>query len=220
MLDMNPTTLSKFNVWLVDDERDIFAMMLPGMTHEPSVRLFRWYPNCDSALTAVTEEPAPDVIILDINMPGMNGVDAIPLFQKTYPSAKIIMLTVDRGMQNIIRATTSGVSGYLLKPFNIDEVLAACKRALTGGMPLDPDVAAKLIQQFPMRQRSLRDFKLTSVEQRIVELIVDGATNPRIAVQQKITLATVKSHINHVFTKLNVKNRSQLISKVLKERLF
>lgn len=208
-----------FSLWLVDDEREIYAAMLPGIQRERAVRNLRWFPACQPALDSLHCDPAPDILLLDINLSGTNGVDAIPLFRAACPGTKIIMLTVDRKTETVLRAAASGISGYLLKPFRIEEVLNACRRALDGGIPLDPDVSAQIIRELPRAYRSLNEYGLTTMEQRVARGVVEGMTNRGIAASCGVSEETIKTHLKKIFVKFAVHSKTQLAAKILTERL-
>jgi two-component system, NarL family, nitrate/nitrite response regulator NarL len=209
-----------FSLWLIDDEREIYAAMLPGIQHEKEIKKFRWFPGCQPALEAVRFDSPPDILLLDVNLGGMNGVDAIPLFQSAIPATKIIMLTIERRTDNVLRAATSGVGGYLLKPFRIEDVVTACHRALAGGIPFDPDVTAQLIREIPHPYRSLNDYRLTTMEQRVVQGVVKGLTNVLIGDSCGVGEETIKTHLKKIFCKLGVHSKTQLTAKILSERLL
>lgn len=157
----------------------------------------------------------PDVILLDIELPGISGVDAIPKLKKLTPSAYIIMLTVYEQDMMIFRALANGASGYLTKDTPHTKILSSIKDVLTGGGPMSSNIARMVIQSF---QRS-EDSPLTPRETEVLEQIATGKSRKRIADELFIDLETVKSHIKNIYSKLNVHSKADAI-KLAKDNKF
>lgn len=157
----------------------------------------------------------PDVILLDIELPGISGIEAIPKLHKLVPDAYIIMLTVYEQEMNIFRALGSGASGYLTKDASHEKILASIREVMEGGGPMTSNIAKMVIQSFKRNEES----PLTKRETEILEEIATGKSRKRIAEELFIDLETVKSHIKNIYSKLNVHSKADAI-KLAKDNKF
>ncbi len=161
-----------------------------------------------------------DVLLLDINLPSMSGIEAIPLIRERFPNLKIIMLTIFDDDDNIMNAILAGADGYLLKKTAPPQVLNSLKTCIAGGSPMTPGIAKKVLSLFkkhiPVKND---DFSLTQREMEILNLLVDGWENQAIADKLFISVQTVRNHIRHIYDKLQVHSKSQAVVKAIRERL-
>ena len=179
--------------------------------------------EAEDAVSALrlAESAAPDVILLDIRMPGMGGVETARLLSRQYPAAKILMLTSFDDEEYVAGALQAGAHGYLLKNIS-DETLAGAVRAVyRGERVLSPAVMDQMVQQFTeySRERALHDAGLTDDEGRILSLLVAGASNPKIAAQLYLSETTVKRKLQDIFEKLGVSTRAQLAAEAVRRSL-
>jgi len=161
-----------------------------------------------------------DVLLLDINLPNLSGIEAIPLIRERFPDIKIIMLTVFDDDDNIMNAILAGADGYLLKKTAPPQILSSLKTCIAGGSPMTPGVAKKVLTLFkkhiPVKND---DFSLTQRETEILNLLVDGLENQAIADKLFISVQTVRNHIRHIYDKLQVHSKSQAVVKAIREGL-
>lgn len=157
----------------------------------------------------------PDVILLDVELPGISGIDAIPKLKKLVPDAHIIILTVYEQELMIFRALAGGASGYLTKDTPHKKILTSIKEAMDGGGPMSSNIARMVIQSFQRSEES----PLTPRETEILEQISTGKSRKRIAEELFIDLETVKSHIKNIYSKLNVHSKADAI-KLAKDNKF
>jgi DNA-binding NarL/FixJ family response regulator len=162
----------------------------------------------------------PDVLLLDINLPRMSGLEAIPIFKNKWLDTKIIMLTILEDEYNIMTAIKNGADGYILKKTNPQKILDAIQQVYDGGAALTPMVAKQVLSFFKPLQKDLQSVSvLTKREQEILSYIVSGITNERIATEMFISTQTVRNHIKNIYVKLHVHSKAQVVAKALKEKM-
>jgi DNA-binding NarL/FixJ family response regulator len=162
-----------------------------------------------------------DVILLDINLPGMTGIEAIPIIKQKYPGQKIIMLTILEDDYHILEAIKNGADGYILKKSSPNKILDAIQQVYEGGAALTPMIAKQVMAFLkPEVARSGSPSNLTAREKEILLLITRGMTNELIAVQLFISVQTVRNHIKNIYDKLQVHSRAQVVVKAFKEKLI
>jgi len=161
-----------------------------------------------------------DVLLLDINLPGLSGIEAIPIFKRHQPELKIIMLTIFEDDHHILEAIKSGADGYILKKSSPHKILDAIQQVYDGGGALTP-IVAKQVMEFlkPPASRYESTAMLTQREKEILVLITDGMTNDAMGEQLFISAQTVRNHIKNIYDKLQVHSRAQVVVKAIKENL-
>jgi DNA-binding NarL/FixJ family response regulator len=191
---------------IIEDDKTIREgyTFLIGQTEGYSV--VNAYPSFEEAAKKIIAD-APDVILLDIELPGTNGVEAIPKLKKLVPRANILIITVYESEKSIFDALSNGASGYLTKNTPADKIIESIKEVQQGGGPMSVSVAKVVINSF----RKNQDSPLSKRETQILELIYNGKSRTQIAIELFIDLETVRSHIKNIYTKLDVNSRADAI---------
>ena len=159
----------------------------------------------------------PDVVLMDIKMPNLDGIKACRLLKKAQPNVQVIMLTVMDDESHVIDAITAGASGYILKSMSINELLRAIKLAVEGKSLLHPSATKQLINEFKkLNDDGTTRFHISDRELEVLQLLAYGHTNKEIAKDLSISQQTVKSHVIHIFQKLSASDRTEAVAIALR----
>jgi len=176
--------------------------------------------SCSSVEDALETATDTDVMLLDISLPGMPGLEAIPLFRQKFPLQKIIMLTILEDDHHIFEAIKNGADGYILKKSSPNKILDAIQQVYEGGAALTPMVAKQVMAFLkPEPARPGSPSGLTPREKEILSHITNGLTNEIIADRLFISVQTVRNHIKNIYEKLQVHSRAQVVAKAFKDKL-
>ena len=178
------------------------------------------YGSVEEALRAgASAQPA--VVLLDIGLPGMSGIEGIPLLRKLWPEAAILMLTVFSDDMRVMDAICAGAHGYLLKKTPPAKILEALNQAAEGGSPISPEVARIVLKLFRLgRPARGGDYHLTPHESRLLALLVEGHSYKTAAAALGVSINTIGFHVRKIYEKLEVHSKSEAVSKALRERLL
>jgi DNA-binding NarL/FixJ family response regulator len=164
----------------------------------------------------------PDVILMDIEMTGITGIEATKLIKKEFPSIRILIQTVFEDDAKIFEALCAGANGYILKNTSPVKMLEAVADVQNGGVAFNPNVAAKvamLFQQYIAPMKTVADYQLTEREKEILHLLTEGMPMPRIAEKIFLSYHTVRDHVKNIYQKLHVASATEAVAKALKEKL-
>ena len=209
--------MKKTNIMLVEDNPDYRQAVSLALADESWIENMRIFGAAEVALRALQtgqQEPAPGIILLDIGLPGLSGVEVIRDFQSLCPQAQIIMLTQSRDQADVIEAIRQGAAGYLLKSASMDQLIEGIRTVMEGGTPLDPSVARHLIDAISGQRHQVADgIELSPRELEVLRLMGEGMLKKQIADVLKISEHTVAFHVKHVYQKLDVNNSPAAIDK-------
>jgi DNA-binding NarL/FixJ family response regulator len=201
---------------LVTDDHPVVRAGLSGMlSSEPDFEVVGEAQNGKEAV-AFVGELKPDVVLMDLRMPEMDGVTAIGHIKSDHPDVHILVLTTYESDADILRAIETGATGYLLKDTPREELFGAIRTVAQGQSPLAPGVAARLMQ----RVRDPEEEGLSTREIEVLELVAHGTSNKEIAKQLWVSETTVKSHMLHIFDKLGVTDRTAAVTEALKRGII
>lgn len=173
--------------------------------------------SVEEMLEYLEEHTPPDVILMDIQLPGMSGIKGMSLIKEKYEDVDIIMLTVYHDSHKIFNALRAGASGYLLKHTSLPEIKDSILKLIEGGAPMSPQIARKVINHFQENApKKNADSDLTPREHDIVNGLVDGLSYKMIADRYDISIDTVRAHIRNIYKKLHVNSKAEVIAKSLK----
>ena len=208
------------SIWLVEDNHTFRSTLARVLGRVDGMECTQHFANAEDAQDALQGGAVPDVILLDVELPGRNGIEAIAQIKSTSPSTRVIMLTVFDDHEKVFRAICAGASGYLLKTSSVERIVESVREALDGGAPMTPRVAKSVLEMFARLGRPAQDYGLTQREQTILELMVAGLIKKEIADRLSLSYHTADTHLRNIYTKLHVHTRAGAVAKALKERLF
>ena len=172
-------------------------------------------------IPALDTEKGPDIILLDLNLPGITGLDALPELKKLLPEAKVIILTQSDMQRDVLRAIELGASGYLLKASSIPQLLDGIEAVHKGGATLDPGLASLIINSLRKRtSKTERAVELSKREMQVLTLIAEGSVQKQIAHQLNLSNHTVNEYIANIYKKLNVHNAPAAVAKAYRSGLI
>jgi DNA-binding NarL/FixJ family response regulator len=217
---------------IFEDNSDFRESLLHLFRFTPDVEVIGAYPDCTEVRKAVSQLK-PEVVLMDIDMPGMNGIEATAIVKEVSPTTQVVMLTVSEEEDRIFQALRNGATGYLLKKSGPDELVDSVRLVHKGGSPMSPAIARKVLQFFHLTNTisqkpaaaTVRTIEndddglstgLTPREQEILEALVDGLSYKMIAAKHFISTDTVKNHIQGIYRKLHVNSKGEAISYALK----
>jgi DNA-binding NarL/FixJ family response regulator len=210
-------------VWLVEDST-MFAEGVQWMIDSvEDMACSGFFLSVEDAFTALDEGSLPDVILLDVQLPGMDGIAAVGVFRQRAPEAKVIILTAFDDADKIFRAACAGASGYILKSSGIDRIDESIRQVLDGGASMSPGVAMKVLEAFAKiepAQTESDDYNLTPREIEILRLLADGLVKKEIASSLGIVLSTVSTHLERVYVKLHVNTNTGAVAKALRKGII
>lgn len=176
------------------------------------------FENCNDVAKQVAKLQ-PDVVLMDIHMPGTDGLEGLKIIRGNAPATQVLMFTVFDDNEKIFQAICNGASGYLLKKTPPAKILEAIEDAYNGGAPMTSSIAKKILQMFPKTPaRSAEIDKLSSREQEILQLLMNGFSYKMIAAELNITIETVRTHIKRIYEKLHVHSAQEAINKIFPDR--
>ena len=200
-----------------DSLRDSVAMLL----HENAdFTLAGAYSHCLDVIENI-KETKPDVVLMDIDMPGMNGIEGVKLVRKNFPTVQVLMLTVFDDDEKVFAAIKAGAGGYILKNAEPDNLLHAISEVYNGGAPMTPNIARKVLQQFQtFLPEEKKDYNLSMREKEVLALLVEGLSYKMIAGKLNITYDTVRAHMKKINAKLHVASMTEAVAKAINQKLF
>lgn len=201
-------------VSIIEDDETIREGYAYLIGNTPGYKVISTYPSVEDALKKLGADD-PDVLLLDVELPGMSGIDGLPKIKKVIPETYILILTLYEQEMMIFRALGNGASGYLTKNTPPEKILAAIQEVMEGGGPMSVNIARMVISSFQRNEAS----PLTKRETEILEQIATGKSRKRIADELFIDLETVKSHIKNIYHKLDVHSKADAI-KLAKDNKF
>lgn len=178
------------------------------------------YKNCDNVRDEV-EAWKPDVILMDIDMPGTNGIEGLKLIRSTSNDVKVLMLTVFDDNKNVFEAIRNGANGYILKKTPPSKLLEYIQEAASGGAPMTASIATQVLKMFSQINvdKQNEDYNLSDREKQVLQLLVDGYSYKMIAAEMYIAIDTVRSHIKKIYEKLHVNSKSEAVAKAFKDNI-
>jgi DNA-binding NarL/FixJ family response regulator len=177
------------------------------------------WPDCNDMIDNIGANPC-DVVLMDIEMPGINGIDATRLIKQHFPHINIIIQTVFFEDQYIFSAICAGASGYMLKSTTPDEYLVAIKDVQAGGSPMTPGIARRVLELFKTNlQPSNTDYNLSAQEKKVLQLLVAGKSYKMIAGELFIAQETVKSHVSNIYSKLHVHSGTEAVALAIRNKI-
>ena len=199
-------------VCIVEDDANLCdgLVRLLGETREFSC--LGCYANGEDAFQAIPQNP-PDVVLMDINLPNMDGIQCVKKLKETRPSIRIVMLTVYENPQRIFKALAAGAIGYVLKHRPSTELLDSIRDAHSGGAPMSSQIARKVVQFFQTNVRNTNAEMLSVREQEVLELLAKGYLLKEIADQLGVGFVTARTYIRRIYEKMHVHSRSQAVAR-------
>jgi DNA-binding NarL/FixJ family response regulator len=197
--------------------RDYLTALLNGSEGFHCAGSFR---SMEEALSRIPVD-LPGAALVDIGLPGMDGVEGIRLLKERYPEMTLLMLTVYEDDERIFAALCAGASGYLLKKTAPVRLLEGLQEAIAGGAPLSPEVARRVMKLFhEIRPPAHADYQLTPHELRILKLLAEGHNYATAAAELHVTASTINFHLQNIYTKLQVHSKTEAVAKALRHRLI
>lgn len=180
------------------------------------------YSNCKNMIPLLEANPV-DIILMDIEMPGMNGIEATRLIKEQFPSVSVLIQTVFSEDEYIFNAICAGAAGYILKTTTPAGYLEAIDNVKAGGSPMTPGIARRVLELFREQAQPVAspviDYKLTSQERKVLQLLVEGKSYKMIASELFVAVDTVKSHVSNVYAKLQVHSGTEAVSKAIRDKI-
>jgi DNA-binding NarL/FixJ family response regulator len=210
----------EMELWIVEDDalyRRTIAGLFQGIK---GMRCDHVFSRCEDAVRALDTEAAPDVILMDIGLPGMNGIEGTLKVREISPATRVIILTIHEDNEKIFDALCSGASGYLLKSSPPEEIVQAMYEVLGGGAPINAQIARRMLAMFTQLAGPRAPNPLTHREREILKLMVDGLTKKAIAGQLILSYHTIDTHIKNIYAKMHVHTRSGAVAKALNDHLL
>jgi|SRR5690242_3794600 len=202
-------------VSIVEDDPHVRSSLAKLIDSAPGFRCVSRHGSAENALEEIPRIK-PEVTLMDINLPGINGVECVRRLKPQLPGTQIIMLTVYQNTEHIFNALAAGATGYMLKQTPPAELLAAIKEVHGGGSPMSSHIARKIVQSFQQPvPASAEAQSLSPREAEVLDLLAKGFLYKEIADQMKVSYATVHTHIRHVYEKLHVRSRTEAVAKHL-----
>jgi DNA-binding NarL/FixJ family response regulator len=205
------------SVSIVDDDAGLRASLIRLINGTPGFRCVSEHPTAEHAWKEVPKVN-PEVVLMDINLPGLNGVECVRRLKPLLPSAQIIMLTVYNQTEHIFEALAAGATGYLLKNAKPEELLIAIRDVHEGNSPINSSIARKIVQSFQKTARpGIETTALSPRELEVLDLLAKGYLYKEIAEKIGISFATVRTHVRHIYEKLHVRSRTEAVAKHLSQ---
>ena len=200
-------------VSIVEDDEPARKIFADWLQRSEGFELLSHHGSGEGALKTLPTNP-PDVVLMDINLPGINGVETIRQLKPLLPKTQFVMLTVYEDADNIFKALSVGASGYLLKQTPLAELLAALKDVYSGGSPMTSNIARKVVQSFQeLRPATPEGEELSPREREVLDLLARGYLYKEIAEALTISVPTVNTYIRRIYEKLHVRSRAQAVAK-------
>jgi DNA-binding NarL/FixJ family response regulator len=204
------------SVSIVEDNDQLRATLARVLNRADGFRCLSHYANAEDALKDLPQV-RPDVVLMDINLPGMNGVQCVRQLKTLLPEIQVMMLTVYEDTENIFNALAAGASGYMLKRTSSKELLEAIQDVQRGGSPMTMHIARKVVQSFQHTPASAQSTEnLSEREQQVLDLLSQGLMYKEIAEKLAISYETVHTYIRRIYEKLQVRTRTEAVAKFLR----
>ncbi|VGO18313.1 response regulator [Pontiella sulfatireligans] len=214
----------KIRVMLLEDNPEYREVISLALKDEPDIELTSQFGTSEIALRSLQDmstRKEPDLILLDLRLPGMDGLDSLPYFRTALPDVKIIILTQSDDEADVLRAISRGAAGYLLKSSTLNQITEGIHTVMDGGAPLDAGVARFILDtlQSNMPKEEVENM-LTPRELEILTLLGEGLLKKEIADKLEISYSTVDTHVAHIYEKLEVRNAPSAVNKAHRLGLF
>ena len=212
--------MNRINVIIFDDNdslRDSVAMLLK---ESGDFTLVGSYADCLDVTNNI-RNTKPDVVIMDIDMPGMNGIQAVKVIRNNFPTVQVLMFTVFDDDEKVFAAIKAGAGGYILKNAEPQNLLHAISEVYNGGAPMTPGIARKVLLQFQdVLPDENKDYHLSQREKEVLALLVEGHPYKMIGSKLNITYDTVRAHMKKIYEKLHVASMTEAVAKAINQKLF
>ena len=204
---------------IVDDDtavRDMIQTLLAGAA---DLKFVGAYSSCEDVLERMLDD-IPDVVLMDINMPGRSGIECVEALKLEIPDMKILMLTNYSDDERVFESLRAGAVGYLLKNSSLEKLSESIKEACNGGAPMSSEIAQKVLAYFQSQKKNVKyTTELSERELDVLRALTDGLSNKEIAAKLFVSLPTVRFHLKNIYAKLHVTSRTEAVIKAMQEKL-
>jgi DNA-binding NarL/FixJ family response regulator len=208
-------------VAIFDDNKNLLDSLFQLINGSPGFICVGAFPNCNELVSDI-KRSRPDVVLMDIEMPGMTGIEAVLLIKENFPEVKILMETIFEEDEKVFASICNGAEGYILKNTPPVMILDAIREVYEGGAPMTPSIASKVLKMFRSHTGRVKDnsLNLTTREKEILSCLVEGMSYKLIADKCFISIDTVGGHIRHIYEKLQVHSKSEAVVKAIKRNII
>lgn len=219
-MESTTTLPNPIKVAIIEDRREIREGLIMLIGGTEGYRCTGSYRSMEEALDKIGHD-LPDLVLSDIGLPGMDGIEGIRILKERYPLLLVLMLSVYDDDDRIFDALCAGACGYLLKKTPPLRLIESLREAVAGGAPMSPEVARRVITLFrDFHPPERADYQLTPHETRLLKLLVEGHNYKTAAFELKVSVNTVSFHMRHIYEKLQVHSKSEAVAKALRNRLI
>lgn len=202
-------------IWIVEDDAAFRRTLKRMLDREEQMTCSRVFPSCEKLFEALENDNQPDLVLMDLGLPGMGGVVGIQKLASVAPDITVVVLTVFKEKDKVLRALDAGAAGYLLKTAVPEEIVRGLQQVFFGGSVLSPSVAKIVLEEF-RKPTPVHDFKLSPREIDVLKELALGHTNKKIASELGISVKTVSNHLESLYRKLEVQSQSGAVGKAMR----
>jgi DNA-binding NarL/FixJ family response regulator len=207
------------NIWLVEDDSGYRRNLKLSLEQEKHITCSHVFPSCIEFFDALQKDDPPDVVLMDLGLPGMSGLEAIRKLADEAPDVAVIVLTVFKDKEKVIQALDAGAAGYLLKESTGPEIAQGLMQVFYGGSALSPSVAKIVVEEL-RKPSPADDFKLSRREIEVLEKLADGLAVKEIAAALDISVGTAGFHLTNIYKKLQVQSQTGAVAKALRSGII
>ena len=220
MKPVSPASPPPVEVWMIEDNHAFRTTVTRLLNQTADLRCTHAFRACEDALALLQTGSPVDVLLLDVELPGMNGIEGLKKIKALRPATRVVMLTVFEDHERVFRAICAGASGYLLKASPFDRIVESVHQVMAGGSPMSPRVATSVLEMFTRMAGPKTDFGLTERERDVLELMKEGLTKKEIAGRLELSFHTVDDYLRNIYAKLHVHSQAGAVAKTMKHGLF
>jgi len=206
-------------LWVIEDDPVFRRGMEELVNAAPGLHCERVFETCEEAIQVLKDEGAPEIVLVDIGLPGMSGIDGIRQMKSLSPRTEFIVLTIYDSHEKVFEAICAGATGYLVKSLAPEDIVEKVREVTTGGAPMNPHIARQVLTMLSSAAGPPGEYGLTEREKQVLGLMVEGLTRKDIADRLFISPSTVLTHSRNVYSKLHVHTRGGAVAKAVRQRL-